>query len=61
LGDIPGAYYDYLASSESNPNFALATEALSHFEVVTRPSADAAVPEEEVVQEVIALSSPVGR
>lgn len=61
LGDIPGAYYDYLASSEANPNFALATEALSHFEVVTRPSVDAGVPEEEVVQEVVALSSPVGR
>ena len=59
LGDIPGAYYDYLASTEANPNFALATEALSHFEVVTQPSADAGEPSEEFVQEVVALSSPV--
>lgn len=60
LGDIPGAYYDYLASTEANPEFALATEALSHFEVVTQPSADATGPGEEVVQEVVALSNPVG-
>jgi tetratricopeptide (TPR) repeat protein len=60
LGDIPGAYYDYLASTEANPDFALATEALSHFEVVTQPSADAGEPGEDVVQEVVALSSPVG-
>lgn len=60
LGDIPGAYYDYLASLEANPNFALATEALSHFEVVTQPSVDASQPGEEIIQEVVALSSPVG-
>ena len=59
LGDIPGAYYDYLASVEANPEFALATEALSHFQVITQPSADAAEQSETIVEEIIALSSPV--
>ena len=58
LGDITGAYYDYRMSADIDPEFGLATDALSHFEVVTRPSADASGTE-EVVEEVIALSSPV--
>jgi tetratricopeptide (TPR) repeat protein len=57
LGDVPGAYYDYQMSAEINPEFALATEALSHFEVVTSPTAEGG--SEEVVQEIVALSSPV--
>ena len=58
LGDITGAYYDYRMSADINPDFALATEALSHFEVITRPSADGSGTE-KVVEEVVALSSPV--
>ena len=58
LGDISGAYYDYQMSAEINPEFGLATEALSHFEVISRPSADGSGTE-DVVQEVVAVSSPV--
>jgi len=58
LGDIPGAYYDYKMAAEIEPEFTMATEALSHFEVVTRPSAENGQPE-EVIEEVVALSSPV--
>jgi tetratricopeptide (TPR) repeat protein len=59
LGDVPGAYYDYQMSAEINPEFALASEALSHFEVVTSPTADGG--SEDVIQEIVALSSPVER
>ncbi len=57
LGDIPGAYYDYLASVEADPEYAPSIEALLHFEVITQPSADTG---EEVILDVIALSDPVG-
>jgi tetratricopeptide (TPR) repeat protein len=56
LGDIPGSYYDYIASSEADPEYAPAIEALSHFEVITQPSADAG---EQVILDVVALSDPV--
>jgi tetratricopeptide (TPR) repeat protein len=59
LGDIEGAYYDYKMSTEINPEFALAQEALSHFEVITSPAADGSEGTEEVIQEIVALSSPV--
>lgn len=59
LGDIEGAYYDYKMSSELDPEFALASEALSHFEVITRPAADGSDNSEDVVEEIVALSSPV--
>jgi tetratricopeptide (TPR) repeat protein len=56
LGDIPGAYFDYVASSEASPEYAPTIEALSHFEVITQPSADAG---EDVILDVVALSDPV--
>jgi tetratricopeptide (TPR) repeat protein len=56
LGDIPGAYYDYIASSEADPEYGPAIEALSHFEVITQPSADAG---EQIILDVVALSDPV--
>ncbi len=58
LGDIRGAYFDYLMSAEIDPEFTLATDALSHFQVITRPAASGA-PATETVEEIIALSSPV--
>ena len=38
LGDIRGAYYDYRASADLRPNFALATEQLSRFRVIQQPA-----------------------
>jgi hypothetical protein len=56
LGDIPGAYYDYIASSDANPEYAPTLEALSHFEVITQPSANSG---EDIILDVVALSDPV--
>lgn len=38
LGDISGAYYDYRASADLRPDFALATDQLSRFRVIQQPT-----------------------
>jgi tetratricopeptide (TPR) repeat protein len=57
LGDIRGSYEDFMLSAEINPEFTLATEALSHFQVITAPGADAGDP--AAIEDVVAQGSPV--
>src|ERR1051326_8372829 len=37
MGDIKGAYYDYLKAVEINPKMAVASEQLTRFKVITTP------------------------
>ena len=37
MGDIKGAYYDYLKAVEINPKMGVATEQLTRFKVITTP------------------------